>query len=109
MSMKKTAKNELEKATKTERKSILKPVGTPKGDTEVSTEIKPDTNTSTDRYPIGHKVENKQTSIYLDEDVIAMIDVLSKDKNKAKSHLINEMLVEAFGLQKRSNSIIIEQ
>jgi hypothetical protein len=73
--------------------------------TKTSTSI----NTDTGRYKIGDKAENKQASIYLDLDVIAEIDRLSKLNNKPKSHYVNELLVEMFGLQKRSNGIIIEE
>jgi hypothetical protein len=78
-------------------------VGTP------STGDDTETSTGTKRYKIGDKAENKQTSIYLDLDVIAEIDKLSKLTNKPKSHYVNELLVKTFGLQKRSNGIIIEE
>jgi hypothetical protein len=82
----------------------------PKGFEKVAkTKTSTSTNTSTGRYKIGDKAENKQASIYLDLDVIAEIDRLSKLTNKPKSHYVNELLVETFGLQKRSNGIIIEE
>lgn len=82
----------------------------PKGFEKVakpSTGTEPSTPTS--RYEVGTKVKNKQASVYLDMDVLEEIDRLCRETGKPKSHFINEMLVEYFGLQKRSNSIIISE
>ncbi|MGG0487209.1 ribbon-helix-helix domain-containing protein [Priestia aryabhattai] len=102
MGMKSNAKKELEKASKgTQRESNFNKVATPSTGTEPST--------PTSRYEVGTKVKNKQASVYLDMDVLEEIDRLCRETGKPKSHFINEMLVEYFGLQKRSNSIIISE
>jgi len=59
------------------------------------------------RHDIGAEIKNKQTSIYLDLDVIEVLDKVTDPRKK--SQYINNLLVHYFGLQERKNGIIFKE
>jgi hypothetical protein len=59
-------------------------------------------------YPKGYKLKRKQVSLYLDEDVIKALNQEFKSTKRPKSHFVNDLLVEYFKLQQRSDKVILE-
>lgn len=60
------------------------------------------------KYPRGYKLKRRQVSLYLDEDVIKSLNKQFTDTKQPKSHFVNDLLVEYFKLQIRSDKVIIE-